>query len=46
VEGRRRANEPFAEKMKQLTATLRQQWAEGRKLDAAIAANPKEVGNE
>jgi type I restriction enzyme M protein len=36
--------EPFAEKMKRLTATLREQQAEGAKLDAAIAANLKELG--
>jgi len=30
--------------MKRLTATLREQMAEGRKLDAAIAANLKELG--
>jgi type I restriction enzyme M protein len=31
--------EPFAEKMKRLTAGLREQMAEARKLDAAIGAN-------
>jgi type I restriction enzyme M protein len=36
--------EPFEEKMKRLTATLREQQAEARKLDAAIAANLKELG--
>ncbi len=36
--------EPFDEKMKRLTATLREQQAEAAKLDAAIAANLKEVG--
>jgi type I restriction enzyme M protein len=36
--------EPFGEKMKRLTATLREQQAEGAKLDAAIAANLKELG--
>jgi type I restriction enzyme M protein len=36
--------EPFAEKMQRLTTTLRQQQAEGTKLDAAIAANLKELG--
>ena len=30
--------------MKRLTATLRGQKAEGAKLDAAIAANVKELG--
>ncbi|MEX1025037.1 MAG: class I SAM-dependent DNA methyltransferase [Planctomycetota bacterium] len=37
-------SEPFEEKMKRLTATLRQQQAEAAKLDAAIAANLKELG--
>ncbi len=36
--------ELFAEKMKRLAATLREQQAEGAKLDAAIAANLKELG--
>jgi type I restriction enzyme M protein len=36
--------EPFEEKMKRLTAMLRQQQAEGAKLDAAIAANLRELG--
>jgi type I restriction enzyme M protein len=36
--------EPFEEKMKRLTATLREQTAEAAKLDAAIAANLKELG--
>lgn len=36
--------EPFEEKMKRLIATLRQQQAEAAKLDAAIAANLKELG--
>ncbi|MEW6545182.1 MAG: class I SAM-dependent DNA methyltransferase [Nitrospirota bacterium] len=36
--------EPFEEKMKRLTATLRQQQAEAAKLDAAIAANLRELG--
>jgi type I restriction enzyme M protein len=36
--------EPFEEKMKRLTATLRQQQVEAAKLDAAIAANLKELG--
>ncbi len=36
--------EPFAEKMQRLTATLREQQAEAAKLDAAIAANLKELG--
>ena len=36
--------EPFEEKMKRLTATLREQQQEAAKLDAAIAANLKELG--
>jgi len=36
--------EPFEEKMKRLTATLRRQQAEAAKLDAAIAANLDELG--
>jgi type I restriction enzyme M protein len=36
--------EPFEEKMKRLAATLREQQAEGARLDAAIAANLKELG--
>ncbi|MBI4393795.1 MAG: SAM-dependent DNA methyltransferase [Euryarchaeota archaeon] len=36
--------EPFEEKMKRLTATRREQQAEAAKLDAAIAANMKELG--
>ncbi len=37
-------DEPFDEKMKRLTATLKEQQAEGKKLDAAIARNLKELG--
>ena len=37
-------DEPFEEKMKRLTETLREQQAEAAKLDAAIAANLKELG--
>lgn len=36
--------EPFDEKMKRLTITLRQQLEAGEKLDAAIIANLKELG--
>ena len=36
--------EPFEEKMKRLTATLREQQAEALRLDAAIAANLQELG--
>jgi type I restriction enzyme M protein len=39
-------DEPFAEKMKRLAATLRRQTEEAAKLDAAIAANLKELGYE
>jgi type I restriction enzyme M protein len=38
------AGEPFEEKMKRLTATLREQQTEVAKLDAAIAANLRELG--
>ncbi len=36
--------EPFADKMKRLTARLREQRAEGARLDAAIAENLKRLG--
>lgn len=36
--------EPFDEKMKRLTALLREQQREGARLDATIAANLKELG--
>jgi type I restriction enzyme M protein len=36
--------EPFDEKMKRLTATLREQQAQAAKLDAAIGANLRELG--
>jgi type I restriction enzyme M protein len=36
--------EPFEEKMRRLVRQLRQQQAEAAKLDAAIAANLKELG--
>jgi type I restriction enzyme M protein len=36
--------EPFEEKMQRLTALLREQQAEAVRLDAAIAANLKELG--
>ncbi|HXI11556.1 MAG TPA: class I SAM-dependent DNA methyltransferase [Thermoanaerobaculia bacterium] len=38
--------EPFEEKMKRLTSTLREQQAEAAKLDAAIATNLKGLGFE
>ena len=37
-------SEPFEDKMRRLTTTLREQQAEAVKLDAAIAANLKELG--
>jgi len=36
--------EPFEEKLKRLTAALREQQVEGARLDAAIATNLKELG--
>lgn len=36
--------EPFDEKMRRLVATLRQQQAEGVRLDAAIAAKLRGLG--
>jgi type I restriction enzyme M protein len=36
--------EPFEEKIRRLTATLREQQAEASKLDAVIAANLRELG--
>ena len=36
--------EAFGEKMQRLTATLHEQMAAGRKLDAVIEANLKELG--
>jgi len=36
--------EPFDEKMKRLVVTLREQQAEAARLDAALAANLKELG--
>ena len=37
--------EPFEEKMRRLAATLREQKAEGARLDAAIAANLEDLGH-
>ncbi|MDQ2083759.1 class I SAM-dependent DNA methyltransferase [Xanthobacteraceae bacterium Astr-EGSB] len=37
-------DEPFEDKMARLAKTLREQLEEGRKLDAAIAANLRELG--
>lgn len=36
--------EPFDAKMRRLAATLREQQAEGARLDAAIGANLRELG--
>ena len=36
--------EPFEEKMRRLTATLREQQAGAARLDAAIAENLRELG--
>ena len=44
AEAQENDDEPFEEKMKRLTATLRQQQVEAAKLDAAIAANLKGFG--
>ncbi len=44
AEAQEEDSEPFAEKMKRLTATLRQQMEEGKKLDIAIEKNLKELG--
>ncbi len=44
AEAQEEDDEPFEEKMTRLVATLREQQAEAVKLDAAIAANLKELG--
>jgi type I restriction enzyme M protein len=44
AEAQKDDGEPFEAKMKRLVATLREQQAEGSKLDAAITANLKELG--
>ncbi len=44
AEAREDESEPFEEKMQRLVAELRAQQAEAAKLDAAIAANLKELG--
>jgi type I restriction enzyme M protein len=44
AEAQEEDGEPFAEKMRRLTATLREQQAEGARLDAAIAANLRALG--
>ena len=44
AEAQENDGEPFDEKMKRLTATLREQQAEAARLDAAIAANLQELG--
>jgi type I restriction enzyme M protein len=44
AEAQEEDGEPFEEKMRRLVSTLREQQAEAAKLDAAIAANLKELG--
>ena len=44
AEAQEEDSEPFDEKMTRLSAQLREQQAEAAKLDAAIAANLKELG--
>ena len=44
AEAREDDGEPFEDKMKRLVTQLREQQAEGAKLDAAIAPNLKELG--
>jgi type I restriction enzyme M protein len=44
AEAQEEEGEPFEEKMKRLTVTLREHQTEAAKLDAAIAANLKELG--
>jgi type I restriction enzyme M protein len=44
VEAEEEDGEPFEEKMKRLTAKLREQQAEGKKLDKTIARNLEELG--
>jgi type I restriction enzyme M protein len=44
AEAAKNDGEPFEEKMRRLASTLREQQAEAAKLDAAIAANLKELG--
>jgi len=44
AEAQEEDGEPFEEKMKRLAVTLREQQDEASKLDAAIAANLKELG--
>ena len=44
AEGPEDDGEPFEEKMRRLTTTLREQQAEGARLDAAIAANLRDLG--
>ncbi len=44
AEAQKDDGEPFEEKMRRLVAQLREQQAEAAKLDAAIAANLKELG--
>lgn len=44
AEAQEEDGEPFEEKMKRLSATLREQIEQGRKLDEAIVLNLKELG--
>jgi type I restriction enzyme M protein len=44
AEAEKDEGEPFQEKVKRLTVTLREQQSKGLKVDAAIAANLKELG--
>jgi type I restriction enzyme M protein len=44
AEAREEDGEPFEEKMVRLVAQLREQQAEAARLDAAIAANLRELG--
>ncbi|MFH1219054.1 MAG: class I SAM-dependent DNA methyltransferase [Candidatus Eisenbacteria bacterium] len=45
AEAQEEDGEPFGEKMRRLSATLREQQAEAGNLDAAISANLKELGH-
>jgi type I restriction enzyme M protein len=44
AEAAEKDDEPFEQKMKRLTTTLREQQAEGKKLNTAISRNLKELG--
>jgi type I restriction enzyme M protein len=45
AEAQEEDGEPFEKKMKRLAAQLREQQAEGARLDAAIGKNLKELGH-